>query len=319
MKSWFAIFTAAFSFAFTGAVFRSEDKNDGNYKRFEGKRLNESIIAIQNVDDNIDCALLCTEHPQCLSFNFKSPDVCELTSSDGYSGGVIDRLLDDLTSVFYRDNEAMESRSCLDYLRRGRKENGKYLIYVPGFDNLRRVICDFTTEPGWAWTLLMSFARKNWLIPAFLEVGLNKEYGYGIVHLDLEKYRMTLAEMRGVRDISTHVRATTNYSPNQGISTRDYVRAKISNLDPTTFLGLGTCIKVELISIRGVPGTDITVPFWQKDTIILHTDVSHGECAYDNPTPQFPYSANYFGRYGEWTRDSLGAQPMTAPRSGGSA
>ncbi|XP_048586033.1 uncharacterized protein LOC125568261 isoform X4 [Nematostella vectensis] len=99
--------------AFGNAILRLEHSKLGHYVRFVDKRLNESIIATHHVMCHMDCAMLCTSHPRCLSFNHGivpgGQDVCELLSPDGYSHGALNRLQENSFFTFYRENEAMIS------------------------------------------------------------------------------------------------------------------------------------------------------------------------------------------------------------------
>ena len=58
----------------------------------------------------------------------------------------------------------VKARSCLDYLRRGKVENGFYWL-LDDQDKRYVAYCDLSSEPGAAWTLVMSWslAYKNLL------------------------------------------------------------------------------------------------------------------------------------------------------------
>ncbi|XP_048586318.1 uncharacterized protein LOC116615008 isoform X2 [Nematostella vectensis] len=286
--------------AFGNAILRLEHSKLGHYVRFVDKRLNESIIATHHVMCHMDCAMLCTSHPRCLSFNHGTvpggQNVCELLSSDGYSHGALNRLQENSSFSFYRENEAMESRSCLDYLKRGRTEDGIYLIHTPGVGHLHEVFCDFSTEPGWAWTLLVSFARKHRNKDAFCTVGYTLDSPSNEETPNLEDFRFSKQRMTAIRDHSTHLRATTNYKPGSALSYRDYIRGKISNLDLTSFTGADYCKKVDFISIRGIEGRDILVSFWQNLNSPLHIDPYFATCPF-NAKQGSQYNENNFGNY----------------------
>lgn len=63
-------------------------------------------------------------------------------------------------------NIATVAKSCLDHLNCGSKENGFYTV-VDGTGNGYTVYCDFTSEPGTAWTLVLAWAFANKDMPAF--------------------------------------------------------------------------------------------------------------------------------------------------------
>ena len=51
-------------------------------------------------------------------------------------------------------------RSCVDHLRNGEKVCGYYKIYDAAGNGFT-VYCDMETEPGAAWTLVVSWSFKN--------------------------------------------------------------------------------------------------------------------------------------------------------------
>ena len=58
------------------------------------------------------------------------------------------------------------STSCLDYLLRDDSTCGMYRIYDDARNNFP-AFCDFKSEPGTAWILVMSWANKHRSLPAF--------------------------------------------------------------------------------------------------------------------------------------------------------
>ena len=63
--------------------------------------------------------------------------------------------------------------SCLDYLKRGVTKCGYYKIY-DNTGNSFPVYCDMKSEPGNAWTLVMSFSTKNRFFRQFLKQALKQ-------------------------------------------------------------------------------------------------------------------------------------------------
>ena len=59
------------------------------------------------------------------------------------------------------------AKSCLDHLKFGQKDNGFYSVSDGTAGNSFTVYCDFTSEPGSAWTLVTSWAFKNKDMPNF--------------------------------------------------------------------------------------------------------------------------------------------------------
>ena len=72
-------------------------------------------------------------------------------------------------------------------------------------------------------------------------------------------YRLSLGRMSRIRDVPfTYWRATCEF-PFAGIDYRDYVRAKLADVDPMTCNGARDCKTVEYINIRGHVGVRTTV------------------------------------------------------------
>merc|ERR1712098_1032831 len=95
---------------------------------------------------------------------------------------------------------------------------------------------------------------------------------------------------------SSHWRFTCSFEKH-GVDYRDYLRGSFKEVDPTNFTGKGVCKKVEYINIRGHAGHDTTVPFWQFQGQIFHTDSFGASCKYDG-TPGAVQSEDNFGLYG---------------------
>jgi len=167
------------------------------------------------------------------------------------------------------------ARSCLDILRLGASENGIYTITDTSGDSYQ-VFCDLTSEPRSAWTLILSFALQEiarnefrW-IPFMQDAPLNEH------NPNWMAYRQTLARMSQLSSLSTHVRATTGFDA-YGIDFVDYFRAKISDVNILTLLGRALCKRVEYINVRRNTGTELTVPFFQREKnggVLLHVDAS---------------------------------------------
>nr|BAJ05404.1 lectin [Nemopilema nomurai] len=171
-------------------------------------------------------------------------------------------------------------RSCLDYLKDGKTVNGYYSIAgktVNGYYSIAgpnqqplTVFCDFTSEPGAAWTLVLSWALKynNIFRTATLTVDMpvNKRTPNWVA------YRLSRAQMLSIKAQSTHWRSTCSFNTH-GVDLIDYVRANFNSIDITSFLGSGVCRKVEYINIRGQAASHKTVRFWQVlNTYALHID-----------------------------------------------
>ena len=126
---------------------------------------------------------------------------------------------------------------------------------------LYQMLCDFLSEPGWAWTLVrsQSLERKGEDFAKF-----PFQWG-GFVNNDnpnWERYRIGRKRMQIVRAQSTHWRITCDF-PIHGVDYRDYVRASFKKLNPLIYKNSGKCRKMEYINIRGRNCTQCTAAWWQ--------------------------------------------------------
>ncbi len=70
--------------------------------------------------------------------------------------------------INFANSDVLKSfpQTCLDYLKDGMKANGYYSVAGTNGETIT-VYCDFTSEPGSAWTLVMSWSLANKNLPAF--------------------------------------------------------------------------------------------------------------------------------------------------------
>ena len=127
--------------------------------------------------------------------------------------------------------------------------------------------CDFNSEVGMAWTLVESFAlhRKSDFQAFYTDSAVyDKSFNW-------PSFRLPLARMRDLLDQSTHFRATCNYSTSGVATLKDYLRVKISELNPITFSSR-KCVKFEFLSIHGYNCSDCVFELEQKTNRHLHVD-----------------------------------------------
>lgn len=189
------------------------------------------------------------------------------------------------------------SMSCLDYLRQGARTNGRYLIQGNNNGNLYEAYCDFNSEPLSAWTLVLSFARKNRKMDEFCNKELTKSYPRSKHDPNWEAYRQSLTRMKLIAQVSTHFRATTDFEK-VGVDFRDYLRANISGLDVLTESLTNVCKKVEYINIRGITGVNTEINVVSSSGYLFHTDSSNTICAYKSNQGSV-LNENNFGFYCE--------------------
>ena len=187
-------------------------------------------------------------------------------------------------------------KSCVEYGQQGVYKDGVYKIYNNG-GNSFPAYCDLRSEPGIAWTLVMSWSRENRLISSFERVPFQINAAENENSPNWDRYRLSLERMRSLQAQSTHWRATCSY-PTHGIDFRDYLRGNFKDFNIVDFLGSAECKRVEYVDIRGHNGTNLTVPFWQGRA--LHIDSSFFSLCEFSATVGAVSSEDNFGYYGKF-------------------
>ena len=187
--------------------------------------------------------------------------------------------------------------SCLDYLLRGASKCGIYKLYNSKSGSSFPAYCDLKSEPGTAWTLVMSWSVAYRKLPPFFSFPFKYNSPVNENAQNWNVYRLSLARMRSLQAHSTHWRATCSY-PTYGIDFRDYFRRNFKDFNIVDFLGDRQCKKVEYINIRGHVGTHLTVPFWQKlNSYTLHTDSTYTHCQFKTMKTGAVSGEDNFGHY----------------------
>ncbi|XP_068729837.1 uncharacterized protein [Montipora capricornis] len=187
--------------------------------------------------------------------------------------------------------------SCLDYLVNGASTCGIYRLY-DNTGNSFPAYCDLKSEPGTAWTLVMSWSIQYRSLPAFKQTPFKIDAPVNENCHNWNLYRLSLARMRSLQSHSTHWRATCSY-PTHGVDFIDYVRGTFKDFNIIDYLGRNQCKKVEYINIRGQTGIQKTVPFWQGPRAkgeFLHTDSTYTTCEF-NAKYGSVFSEDNFGLY----------------------
>ena len=156
------------------------------------------------------------------------------------------------------------------------------------------VFCDINSEVGAAYTLVESFALQ-YNKKGFHKYSFTQSFPVNENSPRWDYYRLSKDKMTRLAGRSTHWRAACNF-PQVGINYKDYVRVKMSELNPMKFTGSGTCISVELIQLRGRLEFSLTAPFWQSNSH-LHHDSASKLCEMKN-TPNAVSSEDNWGGYG---------------------
>jgi hypothetical protein len=119
------------------------------------------------------------------------------------------------------------ARSCLDYFKRGYKTSGYYhVMNYRTSTSIQTVYCDMESEPGFAWTLVESFALKNKAIDQFSKRSLKLNTPVRPKAPNWNLYRMSLPQMNSLKDLSTHWRVTCDFQAKPADLYRDYAVAR---------------------------------------------------------------------------------------------
>ena len=190
------------------------------------------------------------------------------------------------------------ARSSLDYLQHGKFENGFYWLFD---DQFHRYVayCDFSSEPGAAWTLVMSWNRASKDLPQIRSKTFLQDAPINHKTPNWHAYRQTLDRMKTLRNQSNYWRTTCGFNQVEEIDYRDYIRGKFGDFDIMAFLGYEQCFPVDYINIRGhAAGSGTTAKFWQvQNTYMLHIDSSATGCGFVATSGAVPSEDN-FGYYG---------------------
>ena len=121
---------------------------------------------------------------------------------------------------------ATRARSCTDFLKHSenKPKNGLYTIFDAS-NITYPVYCDFDTEPGSSWTLVLSFALKNNRKDRYNRLGLYKNHPVSQEQVNWDLYRLSKARMDALKTRSANFRATCYY-PEYKVDYRDYLRGE---------------------------------------------------------------------------------------------
>ena len=188
----------------------------------------------------------------------------------------------------------------MDYLQQGIRQSGFYLL-CDDDGQLYTVFCDLSSEPGSAWTLVISWMTAKYKeLPYFKNRAFFEDAPINEDSPNFGIYRQTLGRMNSIREHSTHWRATCNVRQNPPIiDYQDYLRGKFIDFDIIYYEGGGSdCQTVEFVNILGnVSGSGTTVGFWQSSgSYFLHIDSSDTGCEF---LPLADPRVDYFGYYGD--------------------
>ena len=155
--------------------------------------------------------------------------------------------------------------SCVEYGQQGAYKDGIYKIY-DNDGNSFPAYCDLKSEPGIAWTLVMSWSRENRVISAFKNAALQVNAPENENSPNYDRYRLSLERMRSLQVHFTHWRATCSY-PTHGIDFTDYLRGNFKDFDIVDFQGHGECKRVKYWISEGTMARTLQHRFGRERTL----------------------------------------------------
>lgn len=160
----------------------------------------------------------------------------------------------------------------MDYWTEAMKPLSREYTIEDESGNRYNVFCDFHSEEGVAWTLIESFSMNNeqplFRYPFLLDYPLNEQ------HLNWEFFRLPKKVMVRIGSRSKYWRGSCSY-PDYGVDYRDYVRVRMSDLNPITFVGgltfsSDSCILIDFIDIKGTNCENCTTTIFQLSNEMIH-------------------------------------------------
>ncbi|XP_068730586.1 fibrinogen C domain-containing protein 1-like [Montipora capricornis] len=147
--------------------------------------------------------------------------------------------------------DVLRPTSCLDYLLKGQSNCGIYRLY-DNAGNSFPAFCDLNSEPGTAWTLVIScsWGTQYRSLAAFKNTRLKFGAPVNEYAINWNVYRLSLTRMRSLQSHSTHWRATRSY-PTHCVDFTDYVRGTFSAFGSFKFSGKrGKDDSIKIVSMK---------------------------------------------------------------------
>ena len=143
--------------------------------------------------------------------------------------------------------------------------SGKYTL-VDSSGKLYEVFCDFDSEEGMAWTLFESFDLNHHSY--LVEYSFTEDYPKNEHSLNWKLFRLGKSVMSEISSRSTFWRATCSYSV-YGVDFRDYIRVRLSIVDPLAYDHGSECSTVDYFDIKGTNCMNCTQMILQTNNKIL--------------------------------------------------
>ncbi|XP_032227335.2 uncharacterized protein LOC116610711 [Nematostella vectensis] len=266
---------------------------------YPDKRLEGFAIKTVSSKSLISCAQECLKlFPRCKSYNYiNTAGICEL-NSNGVSGTDSENLKEMKSALGAVFTEILEQKilfkHCSDHFKYGAKLNGLYYVQDT-HHNWYPAYCDFTSEAGKAWALVLSFSYANRAKQEFTTSYFPKDDPLAEDNPNWQAYRLSRQRMESLQGASVRWRVTCNFAT-MALDNRDYLKARISELNLFTFDGKSKCGKVEYINVMGHNCSACTASFYQFDGQIFHHDGTATGCTFTPASGSVPSQDN-FGFY----------------------
>ena len=151
------------------------------------------------------------------------------------------------------------------------------------------------SDPGFVWTLIMSYTMANKQVKKFREDPMYRDAPANEYTPNWSNYRMSLNQMKNLRNQTTHWRATCSFPQYINDIHTDYVRAVFTDFD---LMGKfeGECKKASYINVKKKSCSECSAMWWQSDVYAPHIweDLRHS--CYIKLTRQ----KGYFGYYDDY-------------------
>ena len=183
---------------------------------------------------------------------------------------------------------------CSEFAKHGgRPQSGLYPIQFP--DGTASIYCYFDYTDNMAWALITSFSFGNnslfWKKPFGVDAAMNVE------NFNFQAYRLSLAQITALQKHSTHTASSCNFHKNQKMQkSLDFLR--FNNQVLNLKRGVGECIKVEFVNVRGTGCKLCTAWMTQGKKKFLNLSVYNSkrfDCSLQ--VPNRVYQERAFGYY----------------------
>ena len=117
-----------------------------------------------------------------------------------------------------------------------------------------------------AWTLFESFDRDNMM--HISDKPFTTNYSQNVRDPNWKLFRLPMPAMLDISSRSTFWRATCSYSQ-YGVDFRDYIRVRLSIMNPLTYTSSQKCLIVDYFDIKGTNCVNCTQVFLQSSKKML--------------------------------------------------